>query len=232
MTNYLITVQIHQSGSEEIGDVLIKNVISKYCLSNYIAMDQDRAFMSSLMSYLLKKLYIKIKTVEPHNHQSLQAEHGKKSLSTILTKHLTDHGQMWPKYLPLGTLAYHTFNSLNLGNYSPYEVVFIRKPKLLLDLETNPDIKFKDYYTLLSKRLRYLHKLLQDFKSKRLAIRNKDMNFFQYNSRNLVYIISLLTSEIRISFRKVVIKYVGPLVVYKIIDPQNYLLMTLDGKIL
>ena len=28
------------------------------------------------------------------------------------------------------------------------------------------------------------------------------------------------------------VKYVGPLVVYKIIDPPNYLLMTLDGKLL
>ena len=27
-------------------------------------------------------------------------------------------------------------------------------------------------------------------------------------------------------------KYAGPLVVYKNIDPHNYLLMTLDGKIL
>ena len=27
-------------------------------------------------------------------------------------------------------------------------------------------------------------------------------------------------------------KYVGPVVIYKIIDPHNYLLMTLDGKIL
>ena len=27
-------------------------------------------------------------------------------------------------------------------------------------------------------------------------------------------------------------KYVGPIVIYKIIDPHNYLLMTLDGKIL
>ena len=32
--------------------------------------------------------------------------------------------------------------------------------------------------------------------------------------------------------RKVMIKYVGPVVIYKIIDPHNYLLMTLDGKIL
>ena len=31
---------------------------------------------------------------------------------------------------------------------------------------------------------------------------------------------------------KVAIKYIGPVVVYKIIDPHNYLLMTLDGKIL
>ena len=28
------------------------------------------------------------------------------------------------------------------------------------------------------------------------------------------------------------VKYVGPLVIYKIIDPHNYLLMTLDGKLL
>ena len=28
------------------------------------------------------------------------------------------------------------------------------------------------------------------------------------------------------------IKYVGPIVIYKIIDPHNYSLMTLDGKIL
>ena len=33
-----------------------------------------------------------------------------------------------------------------------------------------------------------------------------------------------------ISSRKVTIKYVGPLVVHKIADPYNYLLMALDGK--
>ena len=112
-------------------------------------MDQDIAFMSSLMNYLFKKFNIKIKTVTPYNHPSFQAEIGIKSLSTILAKHLTDLGQMWPKYLPLATLAYNTFNTLNLANYSPYELVFSRKPKLLLDLETNPSIKvsgtFKDY---------------------------------------------------------------------------------------
>ena len=83
------------------------------------------------MNYVFKKPDIKIKTVAPYNHHSLKAEHGMKSLSTILTKHLTDQGQMWPKYLPLATSAYNTFNTPNLANYSPYELVFSRKPKLL-----------------------------------------------------------------------------------------------------
>ena len=61
---------------------------------------------------------------------------------------------------------------------------------------------------------------------------NKDRAFFQYNSGHLVYIISPLTSQLHTASRKVMIKYVGPVVIYKIIDPQNYLLMTLDGKIL
>ena len=61
---------------------------------------------------------------------------------------------------------------------------------------------------------------------------NKDRNFFQYNSRDSVYIISPLTCQLRTSSRKVAIKYVGSFIVYKIIDPHNYLAMTLDGKIL
>ena len=55
-------------------------------------MDQDSAFMSSLMTYLFHRMNIKIKTIAPHNHQSLQAEHGIKSLTHILTKHVTGLG--------------------------------------------------------------------------------------------------------------------------------------------
>ena len=94
VTNYLITVPIYQAKSEEIGEALIENVITEYCIPAYVIMDQDSAFMSSLMTYLLAKFNMKIRTVAPYNHQSLQAEHGIKSLSTILTKHLSNLGQM------------------------------------------------------------------------------------------------------------------------------------------
>ena len=119
-------------------------------------MDQESAFMSSLMSYLFHTLNIKIKTIAPYDHQSLQAEHGIKSLTCILTIHLTGLGHMWTKYLSLATFAYNTFNSPNLGNYLPFELTFGRKPKILLNNETNQDIRVstncKEYYELLNKR--------------------------------------------------------------------------------
>ena len=38
-------------------------------------------------------------------------------------------------------------------------------------------------------------------------------------------------SQLHTASRKVMIKYVGLVVIYKIIDSHNYLLMTLDSKI-
>ena len=58
---------------------------------------------------------------------------------------------MLPKYLPLTSSACNTFNTPNMANYSPYELIFCRKPKLVLHLEATPDMKalgmFKDYYS-------------------------------------------------------------------------------------
>ena len=130
-------------------------------------MDQNSAFMSTLMNYLFRKLNIKIMIVAQYNHQSLEVEHGIKTLSQILTKHLTGQGQMWHKYLPLATFAHNTFNSPNLDNHSSYKLVFGRKPKLLLDLEMDPDVRVsgmhREYLLQLKKRLEYLHNLLQEF---------------------------------------------------------------------
>ena len=97
----------------------------------------------------------------------------------------------------------------------------------------NPDVRVfgmhREYCLQIKKRLEYLHKLLQDFWMKRLTLINKDREDFQYNSGDLVYINLPLTSQLRTASRKVSIKYIGPLAVYKIVDPYNYLLITLDN---
>ena len=119
--------------------------------------------------------------------------------------------------------AYNTVNTPNLGNCSPYELTFGRKPKILIDVESNPDMKmsksFREYYKHLNKRIKHLQDILFNFKSRRLAMINKDREIVQYKGGDLVYIISPLTSQLCTASCKVAIKYVGPVVVYKIIDP-------------
>ena len=107
---------------------------------------------------------------------------------------------------------------------------------IIINIETDLDIKvsgtYKDYHTLINKRLDYLKNMLQNFQMKCLALLNKDREYFQYNSGDLVYLIFPLTTQLRTSSRKVAINYFGPLVVYKIVDPHNYFFMTIDGKLL
>ena len=78
VTNYLVTALLYQARSE-VREALIESVMSKFGISEYLMMDQDSAFMSSVMNYLLKRLGVKVKTVGSYNHKSLQAEHNIKS---------------------------------------------------------------------------------------------------------------------------------------------------------
>ena len=61
ITNYLITVPIFQAKLERVGEALIENVITKYCIPDCIIMDQDSTFMCSLMNNLFRKFEIKSK---------------------------------------------------------------------------------------------------------------------------------------------------------------------------
>ena len=72
VTNFLITVPIFHAKLQEVGEALLEHVITKYCLPEYIIMDQDSTFMSLLKTYLFHRLDIKIKTIAPFNHQSFR----------------------------------------------------------------------------------------------------------------------------------------------------------------
>ena len=64
------------------------------------------------------------------------------------------------------------------------------------------------------------------------SFNKKNRDYLQYSGGDLVYLISPITSQLRTASRKVEIRYVGPLVIYKIVDSNNYLLMNMDGKLL
>ena len=105
--------------------------------------------------------------------------------------------------------SYNTFGSPNMNCLSPFKFqVFGRKPRTLVDLETDPNIEvyytYNENYDLLNKRLQHIQRLLLlfDFKMKKLAMLNMGREFFHYKSGDLVYIISLLTSQPRAFYKK------------------------------
>ena len=99
---------------------------------------------------------------------------------------------------------------------------------MLLDLQTDPDIKVSETF----KEIKIFARYSATIQIQTFDYDKQNHESFQYSSGDLVYIISPLTSQLRTASRKVAIKYVGPLVIYKIVDPHNYLLMTLYAKIL
>ena len=58
VTIYLITILIYHSKLEEVGEALVENIVLKYYVPDYIIMDQDSTFMSTLMNYLFRKFGI------------------------------------------------------------------------------------------------------------------------------------------------------------------------------
>ena len=111
------------------------------------------------MEAFTEQLNIKMIMVSPTNHKSLLAEHGIKSLSTLLVKHLAEVWS-WPDCLPYAMLCYNSYSTPNLDNMSPYELVFGHRATISQDLEIKPNVvvsgTFTDYYERLKKNLKYM----------------------------------------------------------------------------
>ena len=122
VTNYMVALPLMSTRTPHILDAFQRGYLAYFGPPTHIICDQDPAFTSSLMEAFVTQLNIKIVLVSPTNHQSLQAEHGIKSLSGLLVKHLSTVWS-WHSVLPYSMLCYNGYSSPNLNGYSPYELV-------------------------------------------------------------------------------------------------------------
>ena len=103
VTNYMVALPLMSTRTPHILDAFQKGYLTYFGPPTHIVCDQDPAFTSSLMEAFVTQLNIKIILVSPINHQSLQAEHGIKSLSGLLVKHLSTVWS-WHSVLPYSML--------------------------------------------------------------------------------------------------------------------------------
>ena len=233
ISNFLVATPMKKATAEEVCSILFDHFIAYYAAPQRIICDQDPAFMSSLCQWFFKSYGIQLVTVSPTNHKSLQAEHGIKSLSNILMKHLRDLGDNWHLYCRPAMMTYNTYNTPNLDNLSPFEVVFGRKPILVPKLENTPHIPvagtFAKAKQVLEQKLRYLREKLQKFRDIRLAMQNKDKKYHGYTVGQIVYMYHPKGSILQTGSKKIKCEFVGPLAIYKCVSPNQFLLMSLGG---
>ena len=104
VSNYIAALPLHSTKTLHTLNVFQKGYVSYFGPRMHIMCNQDAAFTSSLMDAFTEQLGIKMIMVSPTNHKSLLAEHGIKSLSTLLVKHLTEVWS-WPDCLPYAMLC-------------------------------------------------------------------------------------------------------------------------------
>ena len=235
ISNFLVATPMKKATAEEVCSILFDNFMAYYAVPMRIICDQDPAFMSSLCQWFLKAYGIQLVTVSPTNHKSLQAEHGIKSLSNILMKHLSGLGDDWHLYTRPAMLTYNTYNTPNLNNLSPFELALGRKPILVPKLENTPHIPITGTFAkakqVLEQKQKYLREKLQKFRDNRLTLQNKDKEFHGYTVGQIVYMYHPRGSLLQTASKKIKCEFVGPLAIYKCVRPNQFLLVSLDGHL-
>ena len=131
-------------------------------------------------------------------------------------------------------LCYNAYSFPNLNGYSPYELVFGHKMTLSHELELKVDTvasgTFTDYYERFKKN-KYVGERLQKFRSQRLDMLNRNGQHHAFEIGQIVYMYQAKGSMVQIGSRKIACFFAGPLVIYKAVGPNQFLLMSLDGKI-
>jgi len=234
-TNYIMAIPLRTEQAPEICEALFTQVISVFGSPSHIISDRGPAFTSSLTEYFLSRLGCKQLVISPTNHKSLLAEHGIKSLSNLLLKHLTDLGKEWPNFVKTAQLNHNSYPSPHLDGHSPGELVLGHKIKLIPEIEISFEApisgSFKDYKGKLDKQIKQLRNKVERFKDQRHDLTNSDKEAHSFQTGEIVYLFHPKGAHLQSGSRKIACQFVGPLVIYKAISPTQFLLMSLDGKL-
>ena len=155
----------------------------------------------------------------------LMAEHGIKSLATILMKHLTGLGDNWPLYCKPAMLVYNSYAPSNLDNLSLFEVAIGRKAVLAPRFELKPKVPITGTHAKTQEKLQesllYFKKRLEEFRSKRMSLMNKDRQHYGLTVGQIVYMYNPSGSrQLQTGSRKIQCHFVEPLAFYKHISPN------------
>jgi hypothetical protein len=236
VSNFIVAIPLKKAQTKEICKAIMNGYIKYFGTPTHIIGDQDPAFLSNLAKFFFGMFDIKLVTVSTTNHQSLLAEHGIKSISNILMKHLSGLGDDWPKYVGPSMMSYNAYGTPNLAGFSPFELAFGRKARIIPTMEINIDVPltgtYRQYVDMWKEIGSYLRKYVHQHKNERTDFLNKDKEELCFTKGQIVYMFNPSGALLQTGSRKIANEWVGPLVVCQPISPTQFILMTLNGLLI
>ena len=137
-TNFVIAVPMTDRTATHIAEAIITCVLSISGPPSFLSVDADQALTGNVIKILLESIECEMQIISPYNHGSSKAERQIKTISEMIVKKLNEKGDRWPLYAAIAAYAMNTYASDVLQGLTPFELVFIRKPRVLLGYKFKP----------------------------------------------------------------------------------------------
>ena len=167
-TNFVFAIPTKERTTRAVSDALIHRIFTITGPPQYLSVDKDKALTGAVISTLLTSMNCTMQIISPWNHGSSKAERQIQTIGNMITKQLTGHGMTWPLYTSVAAYAINTFASKALQGLTPFELVFVRKPRDLSSVQFKPlveyPVKLRSYVELLLKRAQFIRSVQMDWK--------------------------------------------------------------------
>ena len=240
ITNFVLAIPLVNIDAISIAHAMLDRVVFAFGPPSTLIIDEDRALSSKVIHYIFDALNTKFKCISPYNHGSLRTERFIQTISNLVTRRLTGKGKEWPLFVSPTCWAMNTVVS-NATGFSPYELVFLRKPPDITNLYFPPISEiakgYRDYCSKLRERFEHVSLAvteLRAFQQHQQQLKTEALNkdFKPFLQGDLVYLLAPSAASLQTDTRKCRADWVGPLAVNRVLDQTHYILHDLLGQVL
>ena len=229
-TNFIFMIPTKEHDTNAVSNALIHRVFTILGPPQFLSVDKDRALTGQVIITLLQSMNCSMQIISPWNHGSSKAERQIQTIGNMITKHLIGKGTMWPLYASAAMYAMNTFAFKALQGFTPFELVFARKPRDLLSVQFKPladyPIEIRNYGELLMKRAEFIRALQLDWRTEQNRdkhLRNEMFsNVTRYAKGDIVYAIAPSATDLEPGTRKFCMDFIGPLAIFEVLDDTHY----------
>ena len=229
-TNFVFAISTKERDGRSISDALIHQVFTISGPPQFLSVDKDRALTGLVITTLLQSMNCWMQIISPRNHGSSKAECQIQTIGNMITKHLIGKGRTWPLYASVAAYAMNTFALKTLQGFTPFELVFMRKPLDLSSVQFKPwaeyPIEIRSYVELLMKRAEFIRTLQLDWRNDQNRDKRLHNEMFSNVQRfikgDIMYALAPSATDLEPGKRKFHIDFINPLAVSEVLNDTHY----------